>query len=100
MYGPCYTYTPEGSKIASRSHGLMSDTEDADIPACADIWIIISFKVELSQGCKISIIFELLNIKSESAEWEVCSKKFDVYKENPKESYYLYEEIFSIKLKS
>lgn len=37
MYGPCYTYTPEGSKMEKRFSGLMAYTEDADIPLCADI---------------------------------------------------------------
>lgn len=39
------------------------------------------------------IIYELLHIKVESPEWEVCSRKFVDYKENPKGSYYLYKEI-------
>lgn len=41
------------------------------------------------------IKFQLLHIKEDAPEWEVCSKKFVDYKENPKGSYYLYEEIIN-----
>ncbi|CAK92190.1 unnamed protein product (macronuclear) [Paramecium tetraurelia] len=92
IYGPCYTYTPEGSKRASKSHGLMSYTEDADIPACADIQ-------GLYHHLRSNQVRDLLHIKAESAEWEVCSKKFVDYQENPKGSYYLYEEILKHQIK-
>ncbi|CAD8089514.1 unnamed protein product [Paramecium primaurelia] len=86
MYGPCYTYTPEGSKMAQRFFGMRSYTEDADIPACADIQ-------GLYHHLRSNKVRNLLHIKVESPEWEVCSRKFVDYKENPKGSYYLYKEI-------
>ncbi|CAD8084365.1 unnamed protein product [Paramecium sonneborni] len=86
IYGPCYTYTPEGSKRADRSLGMRNLTEDADIPACADIQ-------GLYHHLRLKEVRDLLHVKEQSSEWEVCSKKFVNYKENPKGSYYLYEEI-------
>ncbi|CAD8159544.1 unnamed protein product [Paramecium octaurelia] len=86
IYGYCFTYTPEGSRMSQKFGGMRSLNEDTDIPPCADVQ-------GLYHHLRSAEVRTLLKIRTESAKWAVCSRTLGQYNVNPKGSYYLYPKI-------
>ncbi|CAD8109286.1 unnamed protein product [Paramecium primaurelia] len=86
IYGYCFTYTPEGSKMSQKFSGMRSLNDESDVPPCADVQGLYHY-------LKSAEIRTLLKIRQESAEWSICSRTLGNYQVNPKGSYYLYQKI-------